>query len=116
MKIKESTKLKVQALIHDLMTFRIMDGTAGEISIKYNTSCEHLHELKRRGMVIYDRQNRTIEWVAGYVDINHLTSILIKAYELRHKDQNKKETITMKALPSPSWWQRITKRIKSWSN
>lgn len=115
MKIKDSTKLKVQALIHDLMTFRIMDGTAGEVSIKYNTSCEHLHELKRRGLVIYDRQNRTIEWIGGHTDINHLTSILMKSYELRHQDQNKKPQ-TIKALPSPSWWQRIAKKIKSWSN
>lgn len=114
MKIKDSTKLKVQALIHDLMTFRIMDGTAGEISIKYNTSCEHLHELKRRGLVIYDRQNRTIEWIGGHTDINHLTSILMKSYELRHQYQNKK-TATMKALPLPSWWQRIANKVKQWS-
>lgn len=114
MKIKNSTKLKVAAMINDLMTFRVMDGTAGEISIKYHTSCEHLHELKRRGMVIYDRQNRTIEWIGGHTDINHLTSILMKAYEIRHQDQNKKTT-TMKALPSPSWWQRIANKVKSWN-
>jgi hypothetical protein len=111
MKIKEQTKLKVEALIHDLMTFRIMDGSANEISAKYQMSCEHLHELKRRGMVIYDRQNRTIEWVGGYTDVNQLVTVLMRQYELKHGESIPK----MKALPSLTWWQRVKNKIKQWS-
>jgi hypothetical protein len=111
MKVKHTTRLKIQALIHDLMTFRIMDGSANEISRKYQMSCEHLHELKRRGMVIYDRQNRTIEWIGGHTDINHLTDILIKRYEITHTTSK----VKMKALPSLNWWQGIANKVKQWS-
>jgi len=111
MKVKHTTRLKIQALIHDLMTFRIMDGSANEISAKYQMSYEHLHELKRRGMVIYDRQNRTIEWIGGHTDINHLTDLLIKRYEITHTTSK----VKMKALPSLNWWQRITNKVKQWS-
>lgn len=111
MKVKQTTRLKIQALIHDLMTFRIMDGSANEISAKYQMSCEHLHELKRRGLVIYDKQNRTIEWIGGHTDTNHLTEILIKKYQITHTKSKAK----MKALPSLNWWQRITNKVKQWS-
>jgi hypothetical protein len=113
MKVKHTTRLKIQALIHDLMTFRIMDGSANEISGKYQMSCEHLHELKRRGMVIYDKQNRTIEWIGGHTDINHLTEILLRRYQITH--ESSKEKVKMKALPSLNWWQRITNKVKQWS-
>jgi hypothetical protein len=63
-------------------------------------------------MVIYDKQNRTIEWIAGHTDINHLTDLLIKKYELVHMKQSK---VKMKALPSLNWWQRITNKVKQWS-
>ncbi len=113
MKVKHTTRLKIQALIHDLMTFRIMDGSANEISAKYQMSYEHLHELKRRGMVIYDKQNRTIEWIGGHTDINHLTEILLRKYQITH--ELSKEKVKMKALPSLNWWQRITNKVKQWS-